>query len=161
MIKEPVFKFTEEISSYIYKGINQYKDINAIGVSKFMSALLVQKLAMVDKEHTYVWFSPGLTGGTKGLINVPQPKKFVMEKIGFPMMQLFGLAQSPRQAAKKYVDCLDGKYGSNGDLIGAPEGKALGTLVDQKPMNEGLSNHQFRDTFWEIITDTCGDINLS
>ncbi|MBD81495.1 MAG: hypothetical protein CL840_21430 [Crocinitomicaceae bacterium] len=160
MIKKPEFKHPEEINQYIYSGNGSYNDLNAIGVSKFMSALLVQKLAVLDKQHTYVWFSPGLTAGTKGLINVPQPKRFVMEKVGFPMIQLFGLAQNPRLAAKKYADCLDGKYGKNGDLIGAPEGKALGKLVDQKPMNKGLTNRQFRDTFWKIIKDNCGDISF-
>jgi len=55
------------------------------------------------------------------------------------------------------VDSLKGKYGQNGDLIGAPEGKAWGKLVDQKPMNEGLTNLQFRDSFWEIITTTSGN----
>ncbi|MCP4100786.1 MAG: hypothetical protein GY750_05080, partial [Lentisphaerae bacterium] len=44
----------------------------------------------------------------------------------------------------------------NGDLIGAPEGKALGKLVDQKPMNSALTNHQFRDVFWEITNEVGG-----
>ncbi|UTW61228.1 SDR family NAD(P)-dependent oxidoreductase [bacterium SCSIO 12741] len=158
LIEKPVFRSVDEFNSYIFKGGDKYADINALGVSKFMSALLVQKLSLVDTEHTYVWFSPGLTAGTNGLAQVPQPKRFVMENIGFPLMQSLGFAQGPKQAAQKFVDCLDGQYGESGDLIGAPEGKALGALVDQKPMNEGLTNHQFRDTFWEIVTSKCGTL---
>ncbi len=151
MIGKPEFNSLDNFLSYIHNGEGKYSDINALGVSKFMSALLVQKLARRNDDREYIWFSPGLTAGTKGLINVPNPKKFIMERIGFPMMQLFGLAQNPKQAAKKYVGALSGKYGKNGELIGAPDGKALGKLVDQKPMNLGLTNQQFIDAFWNIV----------
>ncbi len=56
-----------------------------------------------------------------------------------------------KEILAKYSDSL---YGKNGDLIGAPEGKALGKLVDQKPMNSGLTNHQFIDAFWELTLKT-------
>lgn len=161
LIDKPDFKFAKDITNYITDGKGAYKDINALAVSKFMSGLLVQKLAQIDKHHEYVWFSPGLTGGTKGLKDVPQPKRFVMEKIGFPMMQLLGIAQGPRKAAAKYVEGLKGTYGNSGDLIGAPEGKAIGALVDQKPMNEGLTNHNFREVFWNVVTENFGLINLN
>ena len=73
-------------------------------------------------------------------------------------MELIGFAQGPKAAAQKYFDCLDGKYGASGDLIGAPEGKAVGKLVDQKPMNPALTNHQLRDAFWNITVKACGNI---
>ncbi len=157
MIEKPKFNSIKDFSSYISNGKGKYSDINALGVSKFMSALLVQKLALKDPEKEYIWFSPGLTAGTNGLKNVPNPKRFILENIGFPIMQFLGIAQSPKKAAEKYISCLSGKHGENGDLIGAPEGKSLGKLVDQKPMNAGLTNHQFRDTFWDIIEQTCGE----
>ncbi len=158
MIKKPEFKSVEEFKTYIFKGLGKYKDLDALGCAKFMSGLLVQQLAELDKAKTYIWFSPGLTSGTKGLRDVPNPKRFMFEKIGFPLMNLFGVAQSPKQAAQKYVDCLDGTYGKSGDLLGAPEGKTLGKIVDQKPMNAGLTNYQFRQAFWEVIIEVCGKI---
>ncbi len=158
MIKKPEFQSLEELKTYIFKGSGEYKDLDALGYAKFMSGLLVQQLAELDKERTYVWFSPGLTSGTNGLRDVPNPKKFIFENIGFPLMNLFGIAQSPKKAAQKYVDCLDGKYGKSGDLLGAPEGKTLGKIVDQKPMNSHLTNYHFRQAFWEIITEACGNI---
>lgn len=157
LIKKPEYQSVNELKTYISEGIGKYVDLNAIGASKFMSALLVQKLAEIDPERTYVWFSPGLTARTKGLNSVPNPKRFIMEKIGFPIMQLIGFAQSPERAAEKYVESLKGLHGNSGDIIGAPEGIALGKLVDQKPMSEGLTNLQFRDAFWEIITNTSGN----
>ncbi len=156
MMKKPEFQSVEELKTYIFQGLGKYKDLDALGYAKFMSGLLVQQLAEQDKTKTYVWFSPGLTSGTKGLRDVPNPKRFMFEKIGFPLMNLFGIAQSPKQAAQKYVNCLDGKYGESGDLLGAPEGKTLGKIVDQKPMNAGLTNYQFRQAFWEIVTEVSG-----
>ncbi len=156
-IKKPDFTSVKKMISYINSGSEIYKDFDALGVSKFMSGLLVQKLAEIDNEKEYVWFSPGLTAGTSGLQNVPNPKRFFMEKLVFPFMMLIGLAQSPKQAAKKYVECLEGSHGESGDLIGAPDGKALGKLVDQKPMNSGLTNHQFIETFWDIAVKVGGE----
>ena len=156
MIKKPSLHSVEELKTYVFEGLGEYKDLDALGYAKFMSGLLVQQLAELDHERTYVWFSPGLTSGTNGLRDVPNPKRFLFERIGFPLMNLFGMAQSPKQAAKKFVDCLDGKHGKSGDLLGAPEGKALGEIVDQKPMNAGLTNYQFRQAFWQIVVVLCG-----
>ena len=156
MIKKPEFQSVKELKKYIHQGLGKYRDIDALGVSKFVSALLVHKLATLDFQREYIWFSPGLTAQTNGLRDVPSPKRFIMEKIGFPLMTLFGLAQKPNQAAKKYIDCLNGIYGKSGELIGAPEGKALGKLVDQKPMNPGLTNYQFIEAFWNITVKSCG-----
>ena len=153
MIKKPEYNSVEELITTVRSGQGKYSDIDALGVSKFMSALLVQELAERDSAREYVWFSPGLTAGTKGLKNVAPVKRFIMENIGFPMLKLFGIAQSPAQAAQKYVDSLDGKHGESGDLIGAPEGKTIGNLVDQKPMNPGLTNHAFRSAFWKIANE--------
>ena len=161
MIDRPDFKSVNAFRSYILQGGDNYSDINALGASKYMSALLVQKLSLVDPDHSYVWFSPGLTAGTNGLASVSNPKRFIMEKIGFPLLQAFGLAQNPQQAAQKYVYCLNGDYGVSGDLLGAPEGKTLGSLVDQKPMNKALTNHLFRDELWKIITQSCGNIKFN
>lgn len=150
MITKPEFASQEDFKKYISAGHGKYNAIDALGVSKFTSGLLVQCFAGNHKNYEVIWFSPGLTARTNGLSNVKQPKKFVMEKIGFPLMQLFGLAQSPKKAALKNVDCLNGTYGVSGELLGAPEGKTLGKLVDQKPMNPGLTNRQFREVFWKL-----------
>lgn len=153
MITKPEYLSVDELTNAIRNGKGKYSDIDALGTSKFMSALLIQELAEKDSKHDYVWFSPGLTAGTNGLINVSPAKRFMFENIGFPMMKLFGMAQGPKEAAKKYVASLDGKYGNSGDVIGAPEGKTIGTLVDQKPMNTGLTNHAFRKAFLQIANE--------
>ncbi len=158
MMEKPEFRSVEEFTSYVTSGKKQYNPMLGIGYSKFASALLVEKLATLNDDKEYIWFSPGLTGGTNGLDLMPNPKRFIMKSLIFPLMMKLGKAQGPKQAAVKFVDCLTGKYGKNGDILGAPEGKALGKIVDQKPMNASLTNHQLRDAFWDIISKITEDV---
>ncbi|MEM7297437.1 MAG: hypothetical protein AAF391_04125, partial [Bacteroidota bacterium] len=116
-------------------------------------ALLVQKLAELNDEREYIWFTPGLTHGTNGLASRSALKRFVAEKIMFGITGLLGLSQSPQKGAQKYVDALLGKYGTNGDILGAPEGKVLGKIVDQKPMNASLTNSLVIDAFWGLLQE--------
>ncbi len=150
MMEKPEFSSVENFTSYVNSGKKQYNPMAGLGYSKFASALLVQKLALGSDEKEYIWFSPGLTAGTNGLNPIPNPMRFIMKTFVFPLMMVLGKAQGPKEAAAKYVACLTGKYGKNGDILGAPEGKTLGKIVDQKPMNTSLTNHQLRDAFGDI-----------
>lgn len=151
MINQPHFSSKEEFINRVLKPNGNYSDIDALGVSKFTSALLTQKLSSLNLGHEFLWFSPGLTAGTNGLRDVSSLKKIIMEKIAFPLAQILGFAQSPQQAAHKNAKALDGVYGSNGDVLGAPDAKTLGKIVDQKPMNPSLTNSLFIDSFWKEI----------
>ncbi|MCI5055267.1 MAG: SDR family NAD(P)-dependent oxidoreductase [Flavobacteriales bacterium] len=159
-IRKPDFKTPKDLEDYISSAEGNYSAIDALGVSKFVSALLVQKLSMNTKSRDILWFSPGLTGGTKGLDALKNPKRFLMKHIGFPIMQFLGVAQGPKRAAMKYVGCLNGEHGKNGDLIGAPEGKAIGKLVDQKPMHPSLTNRKLIDELWAFISEVYGLQNV-
>ncbi|WP_281613552.1 SDR family NAD(P)-dependent oxidoreductase [Flammeovirga sp. SubArs3] len=160
MIEKPEFTSAQHLNQYVYGNVkSKYVDMNAMGVSKYSSAILVQKLAELYKdEFQTVWFTPGLTYGTNGLASKPAFERFIFEKIGFGIMAFFGLAQSPVAAAQKYVDAIEGKYGENGDVLGAPEKKMLGSISDQKPMNSSLTNQALIDEFYSIVVDTFGEI---
>lgn len=157
LIESPKFETTEQLRQYIFgdkAGLKAYNPMNAIGVSKLMSALLSMKLAELEGERvSSIWFSPGLTYGTNGLATQPKLKRWFMEKVMFGLMAALGKAQSPFAGAKKYVDSLEGRIGVNGDVIGAPKGTALGKLVDQKPMNPAFTNLRLREEFWDILQD--------
>lgn len=160
LIDKPNFADTAALRNYILGDFAQaksYNPMNAIGVSKLVGALWTSKLAQLLPERTSIlWFSPGLTYGTQGLSGAPALRRFFLEKIGFKLMAALGLAQSPQDGARKYADCLIGKVGNNGDVIGAPEGKALGVLTDQTPMNPAFSNDDFRDEVWRILVELAG-----
>lgn len=155
LIAKPEFESPSALRRYLGGELGDaapYNPFNALGVSKFVGALWVSKLSEIaEGRFTPVWFSPGFTRGTQGLSGVPAPKRVFMERVAFPIMGLLGLAQTPREGARKYADCLGGRVGRGGDLIGAPEGKALGPLVDQRPMNPGLSNPALRDEVWALF----------
>jgi NAD(P)-dependent dehydrogenase (short-subunit alcohol dehydrogenase family) len=152
MIEKPVFT-PQEFRNYVFGRGDQkkYNPMNAIGVSKLSSALLVQKLAQMKDGNTYVWFTPGLTHGTNGLKEVKGIKRFFMETVAFGITGLLGLSQSPKKGAQKYFDSLTGKYGKNGDVLGSPEGKVLGKIVDQLPMNTSLGDKNMVNEFWDIL----------
>ncbi|PHR26193.1 MAG: hypothetical protein COA38_15470 [Fluviicola sp.] len=159
MIKSPSFETNDQLLEYISHGNKEkYNPMNAIGVSKLVSALLVAKLSDLDQSKEYIWFSPGLTAGTNGLNALGGIKKFVMKHIIFNLLKVMGKAQSAQQAAKKNVSALAGRVAQSGDIIGAPEGKSLGKLVDQKPMNPLFTNHYLRDELWKIVSNHFGDL---
>lgn len=128
--------------------------MNAIGVSKMMSALWVRKTAELEGDNfSTIWFSPGFTYGTQGLKTAPRLRRWFLENIGFKLFALLGRAQNPQDGGRKYADCLEGKIGQNGNVIGAPEGQGLGKLVDQIPMNKAFRNTALRDEFWAIANE--------
>ena len=153
MIEKPQYNSAEEFLNYLNGTgkLPSYNPMNAIGVSKLASALIVEKMAKLNDRNEYLWFSPGLTHGTNGLAEMPAIKRFVMEKVMFGISGLLGFSQSPKQGAKKYVDALVGKIGSNGDVLGAPEGKVLGKISNQKPMNSSLTNESIINEFWSVL----------
>ncbi|WNJ20299.1 SDR family NAD(P)-dependent oxidoreductase [Pontibacter sp. G13] len=159
LIPKPEFSGPDEFRNYVVKGDNlpAYHAMAAMGTSKLSSAILSSKLAEIAEKTGFagrvLWFTPGLTYGTNGLATTPPIQRFFMEKVAFGIMGLLGLAQSPKAGAQKFVDSLTGKIGRNGDIIGAPEGKALGKLTNQKPMNAALTDPALRETFWQIVQE--------
>ncbi|MCP5071258.1 MAG: SDR family NAD(P)-dependent oxidoreductase [bacterium] len=159
LIENPSFASPLELRDYVTVAdpSRRYHEMNAMGVSKFAGALWTLEAAeRFGDSMEVIWFTPGLTAGTKGLNGVGKFKQWMFENVGFPMMVLLGKAQTAEQGARKYADCLQGKIGHNGDLIGAPEGTALGHLQDQKPMNPSLTDANLRREFWAIVEEVLG-----
>lgn len=159
MIASPKFNSLEQLKDYIYvrgRG-KKYNPMDAIGVSKLLGALWVSKLASFkDKGFEIIWFSPGLTVGTKGLRGLPPLKRWFMKNIIFRMLQFLGKAQGPKKGGKKFADCIQGIYGSDGDVLGAPKNKAIGVITNQKPMNSAFTNKELIDGFWNILEANFG-----
>jgi len=159
LIGKPEFASADDFVNYalVADPSRPYVDMDAMGVSKFAGALWSQKVAqLLEDQMDVVWFTPGFTAGTKGLKGVGAFKQWMFENIGFPVMVALGKAQSAKQGARKFADSLEGKVGKNGDVIGAPEGTALGAYTDQKPMNPGLTDPAIRDAFWNILEEVTG-----
>ena len=161
LIEKPHFKGYADFKTYLEGNdiLPKYNPMNAIGVSKLMSAVLTIALSKkTSQNQEFVWFTPGLTYGTNGLADTPALQRFFMERIMFPIAALFGFAQSPIQGAKKYMDSLLGVYGKNGDVLGSPEGKVLGAIVDQKPMNTHFTDRSFQNGFLGVLEENFGSV---
>lgn len=161
VIESPHFEGPEDLRSYVLleDTSRPYVEMNAMGVSKFASALWSQDVAeRFGHRLEMIWFTPGFTAGTGGLQGIGPVKQWLFENVGFPLFKLLGRAQNPSQGGRKFADCLEGKIGHNGDLIGAPEGKGIGALTDQKPMNPDLTNPALRAEFWSIVEEVAGPL---
>ena len=158
MIDAPEFNTVLDLKKYIFVESNvKYNPMNALGASKFFGALWTRKIAEVERENLeVVWFSPGLTYGTDGLQGLSPAKKWFMKNIMFNIMRLIGQAQSPDDGGRKFANAINGSLGVNGDLLGAPAGKAIGRITDQTPMNPDFSNQEYIDEFWMILEDLFG-----
>ncbi len=158
IIDSPNFTSSNELRDYIYlKQKPKYNPMNAIGVSKLCGAFWTTKISELESENMEViWFSPGLTSGSDGLKTLPTAKRFMMSII-FGIMGILGKSQTPQQGAKKNADCLEGKIGKNGDLLGAPKGKTIGKITDQTSMNPNFSDTKLINKFWTVLEELCGD----
>lgn len=156
MIDKPYFDSAEDYRNYVFLNsadLPKYNALNAIGVSKFTGALWVKKIAALESDSMeVVWFSPGLTSGSAGLKSLPFIKRFVFG-FTFGVMNLLGKSQTPKQGGRKYADCLTGKVGKNGEIIGAPAGKALGEYTEQTPLNTLLDNVELKEELWTILRE--------
>ena len=158
MIEAPKFSTAEELRQYVLGQSNiKYNPMNALGASKFLGALWTRKISQLQSDNMeVVWFSPGFTYGTDALEKVSFVKRWIMMNIVFNIFKLRGQAQSPDKGGRKFADCIMGKIGKNGELIGAPQGKAIGQLTDQIPMNPNFSNEAMIEEFWKILEECFG-----
>ena len=156
MIEKPVFSSANELREYIYleaDNLPKYNPMNAIGVSKFVGGLWVKKMAQNGAMNfDFVWFSPGLTSGSAGLKKLAPHKRIVFGMM-FKMMNFLGKSQTPENGGKKYADSLLGKVGKNGELIGAPAGKTLGTYTEQTPLNPLMADPELQNELSRILDE--------
>jgi NAD(P)-dependent dehydrogenase (short-subunit alcohol dehydrogenase family) len=154
LIEKPKFESVKEFRDYIYIKKNpKYSAMNAIGVSKLTGAFWTSKMAELEKDLEVIWFSPGLTSGSSGLDTLPPLKKWIMNNVMFRIFSWIGQAQTPDHGGRKYADVLEGKIGVSGDILGAPEGKSIGKITNQKPMNSLFTDQAYIDEFWTILQE--------
>ena len=158
MISKPEFSSVAEFRDYVFlQKTPKYNPMNAIGVSKLCGALWTSKISKLEEGNLeIIWFSPGLTSKSSGLKTLAAPKRIFMGLM-FGILSLIGKSQDPKEGGRKNADCLTGKIGENGDLLGAPEGVALGGITDQRSMNSAFSNENLINEMWKILEEVTGN----
>ncbi len=163
-IRKPDFVNVQDLRRYLagdWSGGSAYVPVDALGVAKFCAALWSQRLARVTAgKLEVVWFTPGLIAGTGGTTGMPAWKEVLFQRVAFPILVALGRAQWPEAAAARCVDCLAGRVGRHGSLLGAPEGTALGPLTDQTPMHPRFTDTAFQDAVWEVCVAAAGEVEL-
>jgi len=164
-IAKPTFANVGDFERYLAgdgTGRPPYTAIDALGVAKFCAGLWARHLAReADGAFEVLWFTPGLIGGTAGTAGMPAWKEWLFQQVAFPIMVTFGKAQWPEQAAAKCIDVLAGRVGRHGDLLGAPEGTALGPLTDQTPMQPLFSDPRFEHALWRTCEQAVGALTVA
>lgn len=160
MIDSPSFSSPGEFRKYVLAAFDpqaKYDPMNALGISKLCGALWTSKIASLqNNEMEVIWFSPGLTSGSEGLkTHLPPLKRWFMNTL-LATFSLFGQSQSPKKGGRKFADCLAGKIGKNGELLGAPKGKAIGKITDQTAMNPAFTDIGLIEEFWNILEEAFG-----
>ncbi|MEQ9422885.1 MAG: hypothetical protein RJQ09_00600 [Cyclobacteriaceae bacterium] len=69
----------------------------------------------------------------------------------FGILDMIGLSQNPEKGGRKNADCLVGKVGKNGELIGAPAKKSIGAYTEQTALNTQLDDVALREELWNIL----------
>jgi len=153
MNAQPIFESADVYRQFIagQGDLPKYNVMYSMGVSKLSSLLLARKLAQREDGRSYIWFSPGLTHGTKGFAKGPALQRFFIENVMTKITGLIGMSQSADRGGQRCADCLLGRVGKNGDALGTPTGKLLGDASDQLPLNPSFTQQPLVDEFWDVL----------
>jgi NAD(P)-dependent dehydrogenase (short-subunit alcohol dehydrogenase family) len=82
--------------------------------------------------------SPGMTGGTNAMAEMPALMQIMMKWVALPMMSLFGMAHNTSNGADRYLQALDDYSFVNGGFYASPGTKLTGPLTLQSPLAQPL-----------------------
>jgi len=123
----------------------------AYGVVKYVAAMWMYSVARKNPKIRFVTISPGGTGGTEVMNDLPPVMKFMFSVVGTRLMPLFGLMHDLEVGAKRYVDVLKSDSYKSGTFYGSKKPVLTGPLVDQGTIFADLNNEAFQDNANEAI----------
>jgi len=121
------------------------------GPIKYMAALWMASVARKNPDLRIFTMSPGGTGGTEVMEDLPGLMKFMYKLIGLRLMPIFGLMHKLEIGAKRYVDGLNDESYKSGVFYGSKKPVLTGPVVDQATIFEDLANERFQDNANEAI----------
>ncbi|MCO4747160.1 MAG: SDR family NAD(P)-dependent oxidoreductase [Proteobacteria bacterium] len=125
--------------------------MKAYGPIKYMGTMWTSAMARRHPSIRFLSVSPGATSGTSAADQVGAVQRFIFTRIAYPLMTLLGRAHGLEQGAKRYVDVLvDDAYQSGHFYASAYPGTS-GTLVEQGPIFENLTNEGFQENAYAAV----------
>jgi len=121
------------------------------GYVKYMAAMWMGSMSRKYPNIRFVTMSPGGTGGTDVMDDLPPFMKFMFKNIGLKLMPMFGLMHDLDVGTKRFVDGLNDESFETGMFYGSKKPVLTGPLVDQAGIFSDLANQEFQDHAHEAI----------
>ena len=140
----------QAIADGSYFGDN-FSAMNAYGIVKYIAALWMSAAARQYQKLRVVTVSPGGTDGTNVMDDLPQPMRFMFQKIGTRLMPRMGLMHPLEVGAKRYVDVVTDDAYKSGTFYASKEPVVVGPMVDQATILADFNNKTYQDNANEAI----------
>jgi hypothetical protein len=109
------------------------------GLIKLFGTLWMRDLA-ANHGYRALAVSPGMTGGTSVMDNLPLPMRLMFRYIALPLFKLMGNAHDVGVGAARYLQAVEDDTLRAGGFYASPGGKVSGKLTEQDPALQPLLN---------------------
>ncbi len=123
--------------------VQKVDDMYEYGLVKLLGAVWMTELAHRHPSSLRaIAVSPGMTGGTNAMAEMPSLMKTMMTWVMLPMMSLFGMAHKVGNGADRYLQALEDESLVNGGFYASPGSKLTGPLTLQSTTAQPLLNDE-------------------
>jgi NAD(P)-dependent dehydrogenase (short-subunit alcohol dehydrogenase family) len=119
---------------------------------KYAATMWISAMARKYPNIRFISMSPGATGGTNVMDDLPFFQKLMYKYIGFPiLMPMMGMVHSVDKGAARYVKAISDDSLKNGKFYASSENKLTGPVMVQDPFFKDLTNETFQENAAEAI----------
>ena len=119
---------------------------------KYAATLWMSAMAKKYPEIRFISMSPGATGGTNVMDDLPFIKKIMFKYVGFPiLMPMMGMVHSVEKGAARYVKAINDESLVNGKFYASDGNKLTGPVMIQDVFFPDLKNETFQENASEAI----------
>ena len=130
---------------------DKFEPMQAYGHVKYMATLWMSALARRYKDIRFVTMSPGGTGGTNVMEDLPPVSKFLFKYVGTKLMPLMGMMHRLEVGSKRIVDGITDNSYESGVFYASKEKVLTGPVVDQSILFGDLTNETHQESAYEAM----------
>ena len=120
---------------------------------KYAATLWMSAMARKHPEIRFITMSPGATGGTQVMNDLPLFQRVMYKYIGFPiLMPLLGMVHSVEKGAGRYVKAITDQSLISGKFYASSQNKLTGPVMDQGSMFPVLENQSHQENAYAAIS---------
>lgn len=119
---------------------------------KMAATLWISTMARKYPKIRFISMSPGATGGTNVMDDLPFFPRLMYKYIGFPiLMPMMGMVHKIEKGAARYVKAISDESLVNGKFYASKADKLTGPVIIQDSIFPDLTNESFQDNASEAI----------